>query len=76
MKPYELIEHSLVQMDGLTLKYFLVKVSSKQSKELKEFLEANGYKLASNSFIYVCYTIPLVLEVTDYLIKIYPYWRY
>lgn len=75
MKPYELIEHSLVQMDGLPLKYFLIRVDSKQSKEIKVFLEVNGYKITSNSFIYVCYSIPLVLEVTNYLIKIYPYWR-
>lgn len=75
-KPVETIEQSLVLMDNLPLKDYLIRVNTKQSKIMKEFLEANGKKIASNTFLYVCYSIPLVIEVTKCLVKLYPYWRY
>ena len=75
-KPVETIEQSLVLRDNLPLKDYLIRVNTKQSEIMKEFLEANGKKIASNTFLYVCYSIPLVLEVNKCLVKLYPYWRY
>ena len=75
-QPREVIEQTFVLLDNLPINDYLIRVNVKQSEIMKEFLEANGKKIASNTFLYVCYSIPLVLEVNKCLVKLYPYWRY
>lgn len=75
-QPREVIEQAFVLLDNLPINDYLIRVNAKQSEIMKEFLEANGKKIASNTFLYVCCSIPLVIEVTKCLVKLYPYWRY